>query len=57
MTGEMNIVRKEDINELITLVAGYIISQPDNGKIKKSEFIKQLLDLRKRIDEKNDNHK
>ena len=57
MTGEINIIRKEDINELITIVAGYIISEQDNGKIKKSEFIKQLFDLRKRIDEQNDNHK
>lgn len=57
MTGEMNIVRKEDINELITIISSYIISQQDNGIIKKSEFIKQLLELRQRIDEQNDKYK
>ena len=54
MTGEMNIIRKEDINGLINIIASYIVSQPDNGIIKRSEFINQLLDLRKRIDERND---
>lgn len=54
MTGEMNIVRKEDINELITIMSSYIISQPDNGVLKKSEFIEQLFSLRKRIDERNE---
>ena len=54
MLGDINIIRKEDINELITIISSYIVSQPDNGTIKKSEFINQLLDLRKRIDEQND---
>lgn len=54
MLGDINIIRKEDINELITIISSYIISQQDNGIIKRSEFIKQLLDLRKRIDEQND---